>query len=95
MLGFAFFHGEQILRVLFLILVGGIVAHTVVSGLLVKCCKGRLGNRAYWLAPHPRGSMSFPEIAVTNLRGLMRNDSASSQFLSPAITSGLPLIKAR
>src|SRR5215469_9184392 len=42
-----------------------------------------------------RGSMSFPEIAVTSLRGLMRNDSASSQFLNPEITRGLPFITAR
>jgi hypothetical protein len=63
MLGLAFFHGEQIFRFLFLILFGGIVVLTVVSALLVKFLKGRLGNRAYWFAPIPfvvaAGSLYF------------------------------------
>jgi hypothetical protein len=37
----------------------------------------------------------FLETAVTTRRGLMRNDSASSQFLNPEITGGLPFIEAR
>lgn len=53
MLGLAFFDGEQILRVLFLICVGGIVVLTTLSLLLVKGFKGSLGSRAYWLAPVP------------------------------------------
>ena len=61
--GLAFFDGEQILRVLFLILLSGIVVLTVISVFLVKSFKGRFGNRAYWFAPVPffvaAGSLYF------------------------------------
>src|SRR5579864_9510019 len=40
-------------------------------------------------------SRIFRETAVTTLLGLIRSDSASSQFLNPEITSGLPFIKPR
>jgi hypothetical protein len=63
MLGLAFFHGEQIFRVLFLILLGGMVLLTMVSTLLVRFLKGSVGNRAYWFAPLPfvvaAGSLYF------------------------------------
>lgn len=61
--GLAFFHGEQIFRVLFLILLGGIVLLTVVSTLLVRFLKGSVGNRVYWFSPLPfvvaAGSLYF------------------------------------
>lgn len=61
--GLAFFDGEQIVQVLFLILVGGIVVLALISALLVRSFKGGLGKDAYWLAPIPfvvaAGSLYF------------------------------------
>jgi hypothetical protein len=63
MLGFAFFHGEQIVPILFLILIAGIVVLTAISALLVRAFRRKLGNQAYWFAPIPfvvaAGSLYF------------------------------------
>jgi hypothetical protein len=44
---------------------------------------------------HFTASNTFLDIAVTSFRGPKRVDSASSQFLSPEITSVLPAINPR
>jgi len=47
------------------------------------------------LPAHSAFSSSFRDTAVTSLRGLIRNDSASNQLRKPEMTSVLPAITPR